>query len=187
MKGKELERRCVLQADRYRRDRDLTMARYGVHGVLVDGQWRPIDSLPDFEGVLPGGRQFIFEAKVCNQASFPLDDDKFKARQYKHLMERSEFGVITFLLIYFPERRLKTKVDAPLLVAFPVNRSMEFWSRFETGEIKRISRDDAIEYGVELQWTEQQVPKPLFLHGIKVLERRLTCDLTTCSPATSSS
>lgn len=176
MNGKDFEKLCQLQMDREERLGRATMSRCGVHAVHVDGQWTPIHSLPDFAGVLLGGREFVFDCKVCHQASFPLDDDKFKARQLKHMLTRSRFGSVCFLLIHFPARPLKTREVAALTVAFPVCADHQFWNRVWTGEAKRITREDALEYGIEVQWTtpkgKRGKPKPDLWPAIMELGRR---------------
>lgn len=114
--------------------------------------WQPIKSLPDFEGALPGGRQFIFETKVCSQASFPLDESKFAERQLKHLLKRSRFDVITFILIHFNKRELKTKSSTARTIAFPVRHDHPFWQAFSRAEVKRISEQDCEQYGINVEW-----------------------------------
>jgi penicillin-binding protein-related factor A (putative recombinase) len=117
------------------------------------GEWRPIQSYPDFEGVLMGGRQFIIEAKVCNAASFPLDDDKFKARQYRHLTRRAKFGAISLIVLHFPVRQLKKSLTPALTVAIPVHPDLPLWEAFDRGEVKRITRTDCELHGLEVLWT----------------------------------
>lgn len=116
--------------------------------------WQPMDSYPDFDGVTaPAGRQFTCDAKVCNQASFPLDaESKSLSRQLRHMMERDRFGVIAFYLIHFPERALATKTDPEATWAFPVSGEHPFWIQFERAEVKRITRQDCEAYAVPVAW-----------------------------------
>lgn len=162
MNGKDFEKLVQQQMDREEARGLATMSRYGTHAVLVEGKWTPIHSLPDFEGVLMGGRQFVFDAKVCSsRASLDLNDEKLKKRQLKHLLTRARFGAIAFLLIHFPERALKTKTVPALTVAFPVSGLMSFWQRVDAGEIKSLGREDALELGFEVAWTNGRGnPKP---------------------------
>lgn len=175
MNGKEFEKLIQQQMDREESRDNATMARYGVHAVFIDEKWTPIHSLPDFEGILPGGRQFVFDAKVCSsRASLDLNDDKLKKRQLKHLLTRAKFGAISFILIHFPERVLKTKTTPALTVAFPVDGRMSFWQRVDSGEIKSLGRQDALEIGVTVSWTEGRGnPKPDLLPAIRQLERMI--------------
>lgn len=153
MTGRDFE---ALVLERFRKDEAdgrCTVSRYGVQVSFVGGEWKPIKSYPDFEGVLPGGRQFIVEAKVCRAASFPLDDDKFKNRQYRHMIRRANFGVISILLVHFPQRELVKRQVASLTVAYPVYSQLRFWEAFDRGEVKRLTRMDCAENGIEVFWT----------------------------------
>lgn len=118
----------------------------------AENTFRPIQSLPDFEGVLaPSGRQFLFDAKVCSAASMDLHSSHVAERQLDHLRKRAAFGAIAFLLIHFPERTLKAGTQAAVTWAFPVCDN-PFWQAFDRGEEKRISRADCEEYGVLVPW-----------------------------------
>lgn len=157
MKAKDFEKVCAYRMEREEKDGVATMTRYGVQASMLDGKWIPITSLPDFEGVLPpDGHQFVFDCKVCSQASFPLDDDKFKRRQFRHMVTRSRFGATCFLLIHFTERVLKQRTDEAMTVAFPVAIDHPFWEQFDRGEVKRISRLDAEQYGFRIEWSVKQ-------------------------------
>ena len=155
LKAKEFERLCIYAMEGAERVGDATMSRYGVQASLQNNEWRPIESLPDFEGILQGGRQFVFDCKVCSQASFPLDDDKFKRRQLKHLLRRAKFGGITFLLIHWNQREMKTRTDEARTVVFPLcgHHAGNFWVRVDAGAEKRITRDACDEYGIDVDWT----------------------------------
>lgn len=156
MNGKELEKVCIYRMEQEEKAGVATMSRYGVQASMFEDEWHPIQSLPDFEGILAGGRQFVMECKVCSQASFPLDDDKFKARQLRHLNKRARFGAISFLLLHFRERQLKTKAEDAITVAFPVHPEHEFWRAFDRGEVKRITRQDVEQYGEPVSWNVVQ-------------------------------
>ncbi len=136
----------------------------------VDG-WRPHQSLPDFEGVLkPRAQQFVFDAKVCNQASFPLDSEsKSQSRQLRHMLTRAEFGAVCFYLIHFPERVLSKSIDPEQTWAFPISASHPFWQAFDRGESKRITRADCEEYAVLVAWNclpGGRTPRPDILSAI---------------------
>lgn len=157
MKSKELEAYCLLDSSWKGNSDRYAMGRYGVQvSQMKDASGNfvmtPISSLPDFEGVIQGGRQFIFDCKVCGSASFSLDNDKFKKRQLTHMMNRSRFGVVCFLLIHFSERRLKTKTDEAATWAFPIHPEEPFWRQFDRGEVRSISRINCEEYGVIVDW-----------------------------------
>lgn len=153
LKGKELEKLCIYRMQQEEVRGVATMSRYGVQTSMVDEKWIPIRSLPDFEGIMFGGRQFVIEVKVCSAASFPLDDDKFKARQLKHLMTRGRFGAVSMLLIHFNGRVLAKKTEPAITWALPVYPEHDFWREFDRGEVKRIARSDCEQYGHEVPWT----------------------------------
>jgi len=152
--GKELEELLLWRA---RQHDELAgrycMGRYGVMATLRDGQWAPIKSLPDFEGVLSGGRQFIFDAKASSQPSYDLSGGTHKSfkHQYKHMQRRARFGVICFVLLHFNERILKTRTDPPFTTLFPIEDNA-FWQAYDAGEQKKISREEAKLYGMEVEW-----------------------------------
>jgi len=159
VKAKEFEEACLYRMRQHEERGEATMSRYGVQASFYkdpkreEMTWRPIQSLPDFEGVIPpSGRQFIFDCKVCSSASFPLDEDKFKRRQLKHLVTRAKFGVICFLLIHFNERILQRGIVTSETWAFPVYAMHPLWRAFDAGETKRITREDCQEYGVKVEW-----------------------------------
>lgn len=120
--------------------------------------WQPYKSMPDFDITLSGGRQCVCDAKVCTQASLPLDEYRAdnkrsnKRKQLEVLYRKARFGAITFLLIHFNPRELKTK-DAPAKTfAFPVYRDHPFWQAFEKGEVKRIGEEECAECAYEVKW-----------------------------------
>jgi len=122
-------------------------------GKAAADQWRPVQSLPDFEGVLaPDGRQFIFDAKVSGDASLSLHDSHVAERQRKHLLTRSQFGAICFLLVHFTPRKLKASQQPAETWAFPVSIDHPFWAAFDRSEVKRITRQDCREYAVPVLW-----------------------------------
>jgi penicillin-binding protein-related factor A (putative recombinase) len=152
------------------------MSRYGV-GARYDGEtggWSPVSSYPDFEGVTPDGRQFIFDAKVCSQPSFKLDRDSslFKL-QFRHLMRRSKFGVTCFLLIHFNGRKLAKKVEPEFTAAIEVREDSRLWEEFDRIERKSISRAEAEMYGIVVPWnkhSERAVKDtPDLMYAIKTL------------------
>lgn len=176
MKGKELEEFCLY---RVRQEEELgraTMSRCGVQASYVDGKWQPIFSLPDFSGLLPHGQEFVFDAKVCGSSSFPLNDDKFKRRQFKHMVTRDRFGAIAFLLIHFTERALKKSYYPAETWAFPVSLNHKFWSAFDAGEVKSITREDCREYAVEVEWNVLpggRTPRPDIVIAVYELAAKL--------------
>lgn len=133
------------------------ITRYGVQAVRSSDAWMVIQSLPDFEGVTRDGRQTIFDTKVCSQSSFSLDKYRMetkgsRARQLKHMLERSQFGVRCFFLIHWNERVLTTRTEPPMTYAFPVAMNHRFWDSFLAGEVKAIRRADCEAYGHRIEW-----------------------------------
>jgi len=154
LKGKELEDLILWRARQYDEPASrYSLGRYGVMASLIAGNWTPIQSLPDFEGVLPGGKQFIFDTKVCSQATYSLSGGTSKSfkNQYKHMRRRDKFGVMCFLLIHYNARELKTKSDPALTVLFPVGDT-PFWEAYDNMEQKGITREDAVAYGTVMEW-----------------------------------
>ena len=156
LKGKEFETLILEAARREEASGGLTLSRYGVQGVTFGDKTILGPSLPDFEGVLAGGRQIIIEAKACKTPGLELRDKNFKDRQYSHMAKRAEFGSLCFLLIHFAERQLVTKRDPGMTVAVPVNARHPFWMLYETGERRTLSREEALTIGQAVPWI---VPK----------------------------
>jgi len=144
--------------------------------ALSMDHWQPMESLPDFEGVIgSNGRQFVFDAKVCNAASFPLDkESKSQSRQLAHMLKRSKFGVTCFYLIHFPERVLATRTDPEVTYAFPIHAKHPFWQGFLRNENKRITREDCAEYAVPVEWNVLpggNKPRPDIVLAVLLLQR----------------
>lgn len=161
--GREFEDACLVDVAHHlakNKEPNFTFSRYGIQSATVfekDGKsfTRPIKSLPDFEGVLaPDGVQFIFDCKVCSQASFGSNEFRkfLEGRQYKHLLKRSEFGAICFLLIHWNARELvRSKVEASTY-ALPVTSSLKFWGDVSNGVELSLSRPACSEYGIYCPW-----------------------------------
>ncbi|GAA5117082.1 Holliday junction resolvase RecU [Luteolibacter yonseiensis] len=177
LKGKEFEQLLMDAADRERRAKRMTMGRYGTNGVTIKDDSDPsgkrtktvlIPSLPDFEGVLYDGRQFIIEAKHCQQTAFDMRKESIKPKQVEHMLERSAFGVPCFLVIHFAERRGQNFFYPAITVAIPVNNSRRAWQDYvDAYAIARrlkqkvkpqgsITRDIAQEWGQLVPW---RIPK----------------------------
>lgn len=160
--------------------------RYGVQMAVVgkdnDGRpsYQPIRSLPDIEGVLPGGRQFIFDAKVCSASKFDLSPYRLsdevrgsKCRQLRHLLRRASLDAIAFFLIHWNSRELKTKSEPAETFAFPVSRRCPFWTSFLRGETKALRRSDCYDLAVRVSWNRRSArerrPRPDVLEAILVM------------------
>lgn len=166
LKGSEFEQLLCDAAARHERAGLLTMGRYGVDGVIVEGKTLLVPSKPDFEGVLalPAGRQFILEAKVCAASKFDIRKDKIKPRQVSHMLLRSQFGVSCWLVIHFTARRLVNSNQPAFTVAIPISNEDPRWRQYvqDMAEAKRsgnapvaqgsISRDEAIRIGRVIRW-----------------------------------
>jgi len=163
LKAKEFEE-LLMQASRRLEGGD--MVRYGTQASIgADGKPMAVQSLPDFEGVFGGGRQFIIEAKVCSQASFPIDKSKIKPRQVSHMLTRSRCGVPCFVLLHFNERRGKTFHEPAETIAIVVSDALPLWQAFldAAAEAKRtktpfvspgsINREMASRIGRRVEWT----------------------------------
>jgi penicillin-binding protein-related factor A (putative recombinase) len=156
--GADFERIVESRLAKYKTARLAHVKRYGVQAVRSQEQWHIIRSKPDFEGVVPGGRQVIFDCKVESSASFDLSQyrpeiDGPKKRQLTHMFERAEYDVYCFFLIHWNPRELATKSEPGITYAFPVDSRMEFWQQFLAGEVRRITRSDCAEYGRSVPWS----------------------------------
>lgn len=171
--GGSLEDLLMKEADRLDNLGILTMARYPVASVMLPGSKFPMQkpSLPDFEGVMSNGRQFIIEAKVSTQASFRVDKDHLKPRQVSHMLTRSKFGVPCFLLIHFNARTGATFHDPPFTVGIPVRHAsaggLELWEKFADDKKGSyhgvITREEAAKLGRPMAWhvpPRCQAPRP---------------------------
>lgn len=162
--AKEFEELLMLAA---KRATGIHMVRYGTQSSIgADGKPMAVQSLPDFDGAFaPNGQQFIIEAKVCAQASFPMTKDKLKPRQVRHLLERSRVGVRSFVIIHFCERIGKNFHEPGETRAFAVNDRDPRWQAFVDAhaEAKRtgnpvvpqgsINRDLAVRISKRVEWT----------------------------------
>lgn len=154
--GKDFEEALLGQATRM--EKELTMGRYGVSVSLINGEWRPVPSKPDFDGTFMGGGQFNVEAKVCTAPSFPLRDDKFKESQYDWMRNKALYGVPCYLIIHFNRREVgKSGIfEEPFTVSIHVHPELQIWRDYEAGTLKSISREMAKEIGTLIPWT---IPK----------------------------
>lgn len=175
MKSKDFEEIILYRMREHEKRQECTMGRYGVQATFRADEtgvqrWAPVSSLPDFEGILPPlGRQFVFEAKVCGQAALAIDDDKFKARQLRHLKTRARYGAISFVLIHWSERVLKTRIDPVVTYAFPVHAEHDFWLSVDRAEVKAITRRSCEEYAVLVPWNTLpggRTPRPDVLAAV---------------------
>ncbi len=159
IKGKEFEKEILFRASKLEEAGILSLGRYGTQVVMMNDDagkpaWQPIPSLPDMEGVIIGpGRQIIIEAKVCSGPHYKIagNDDKHP-KQLSHMLRRAEQGALCFLMIHFNERRMVKKHDPCVTVAIPVRREDYFWRMYLANELKTVSRDDAINYGIQIPW-----------------------------------
>lgn len=161
--AKEFEELLLAAAKRVE-ELGITMSRYGVMATLQDGKWTPLESLPDFEGVFRGGQQFIIEAKVNSQASFPLEKKSLKPRQVAHMLTRAKFGVPCWLVLHWNERILVNRHDPGETIAIPIDDFDPRWRAFVDAyaEARRtksdpkpqgsISRVEASRIGTRIEW-----------------------------------
>lgn len=181
LKGKELEKLCMLDASWHDARHRYAMSRYGVQVSFRNDEQgerklTPLASLPDFEGVLPpSGRQFMMDAKVTSSASFSLHS-YLTARQLSHMLNRADYGAICFLLIHFNERVLKRSTNLAATYAFPIHRNHTFWQECDCGEVKSIGKLDCLEYGVEVVWwmpDRCRTARPDLLSAVRAVRERV--------------
>lgn len=167
--GREFEDACKFRMDHERGRGRGYMWKCGVQSSFMKGEWKPIKSLPDFEG-LAFSRFFVLECKACSQASFSLDDDKFKRRQLRHMLGVDEYGGLSLLALHFNGRTLKRGEEPPETWAIPVTMKSELWMSHDRGETKRITREDCREYGILIEWNAPdgcRVERPDLLAAIE--------------------
>lgn len=173
--AKQFEDDCLERMRKEEARGNATMSRYGVQVSMVGEQLIQVPSLPDFEGVLLGGRQFVFDCKRTGASSLSIDDHKFKDRQLRHMLTRARFGAVCFVLIHWSERVLKTRTDPEVTWAFPIHPEHEFWRAVDRKEVKAITREDCEEHGELVPWDTfpgERKPRPNVLAAIKNLVER---------------
>lgn len=192
LKGKEFE---SLVAERLEKLKEQGRAHFNKYGVQVVGspdrshpsgiRWDPIRSFPDFEGVMTNGRQVIFDTKVCSQASFDLSKYRWegtksgpRARQLRHMLDRSMYRVPCYFLMHWNAREGKTFSEPSETYLFPVSNDIDFWLRFLRAEVKSINRKDCETYGTAVLWDKigmERTYRPDLLRAIEkdVAERNL--------------
>lgn len=167
LSGSEFEEHINFRLARYEEAGLISAGKYGVMtGYRFDANLKMmvlqrVPSLPDYEGVVKGGRQFIFDAKVCSKSSFAwgpyrLDIKGARCRQLKHLMERAKFGVVCFFLFHWTKREGKTFAELPETWAVPVHHDQEYWRLVAGGDIKSLNRGDCKLLGVRVPWMKPQ-------------------------------
>lgn len=161
LKGKEFEALVLFRANHMESAGILTMTRYGVQAVMMNSklppykpEWQVIKSLPDFDAcIAPSGRQLIVECKVCSQASYPIfQNDKKHPKQIAHMMKRSEFGALCYLLVHFNARDLVKKSEAAETFGLRVAATEPFWVNQLNAAKLSLSRLDAEMYGIRVPW-----------------------------------
>lgn len=160
--GKDNFEDLLLQAAERMSDR-LTMGRYGVTAIRRGpNDIMCIPSKPDFDGTFMGGAQFNVEAKVESGASFSLGEESFKESQYSWMRNKSLYGVPCFLVVHFNARTGKTFDDPAFTVSIHVHPELQIWRDYESGDLKRIPRELALEIGTAVPWTiPGRAKKPL--------------------------
>lgn len=152
-RGKDLEDE-VLRAIKY--DPRVCGGRYGVMTYLVEGEWKPRKSLPDIEGNILTGRQFITEAKTVSDSSLQLANRISKDNAWKQLetlLVRADWNAITFYLIHFNQRQLKRRTAPAATYAFPVHPLHPFWRGFLRGDFKHINIQTCEAWGaIRVAW-----------------------------------
>ena len=172
MNAKEWEALCLRSC---RVNGEATAARYGtVSCRLPGGEVVERKSLPDIEGVLVTGRQFVFDCKYVSGPSLNVTEFRQggrRKRQLDHLRERSRYNAICGFAIYFAVRTLARSVQPEMLAWLPVECG-DLWDLVSNGEISRIHRDEVSRLGVEIPWVHRprwKYPRPGILQVIRSL------------------
>ena len=177
MKGKEWEKICKDELRRLAKLGQLCWGSYGVKAYMdpETKQWRPKRSLPDIEGILPGGRQWMFDCKVVSQSSwiYESSDRKSQLAQKEHMMDRSKFGGIGFFLVHFPERVLDSKSWDQSTWAVPVNEHNGLWLGSHPNT-SRLHRDQMHLFAHPVEWGKfgrSRTLRPDIMQAIKDVGR----------------
>lgn len=100
LQGKRAEAAVEFMADRYRQAGVATIWRQGTIAIPTRGGWKPINSLPDFGGVIHGkGRAVAFDVKSTTKPTYR--HSKTRAHQLEHLWKVHEAGGLAGLLIEY--------------------------------------------------------------------------------------
>lgn len=172
LSGKDFEKVILDQAARYEKAKLLTLGRYGVSGAMIGGQWTPIPSYPDFEGVAANGRQIILEAKTTSQKSLPLNEKSIKPRQVMHMEKRRRFGALCGILCFHHGRELKSGAVESRLMLYPVDRGIPWVDTYISHQANKRGHAGSIEpeAGFEIEWVKAPRAR---IHGpdlIQVIE-----------------
>ena len=98
LQGKRAESVVEFMADRYRQAGIATIWKQGTIAIPTKLGWKPINSLPDFGGVLHGsGRYIAFDVKSTTQRHY--HHPKERGHQLEQLWRVSRAGGIAGLLI----------------------------------------------------------------------------------------
>jgi len=182
LKGKEFEALILFRASKLEETKLLSLCRYGVQAMMIKNpatgalETKTIPSLPDFDGcIAPDGRQLIIEAKVCSQSSYSiLSNDKKHPKQLDHMLLRSEFGALCYLLIHFNGRVLVRQTIEPVTYAIMVRHDSHFWRMYQAGQVKSIAREDAALWGIEVPWNLWSTRASKFTPDLSVLIPKYT-------------
>ena len=153
LKGKEWENEVLKSCEI---EPHICGGRYGVKASGTPDNMRMVKSLPDLEGCVCSGVQWIAEAKVITtSASYSITsrikhDGSYK--QLSHLLERSEYGAITMFLLHFNQRELSKSTVSPCSFAVPVHPRHPLWQSILLMEQLSITRADCTFHGVPIEW-----------------------------------
>ena len=130
----------------------------------------------DFDGLLPSGRAFDFDCKVCSGSSFPLNqyrEDigiKSKTNQIIYMFGRAKYRSIAGFLIHWNERIMKTAEHPPATYWFPVDRRIRFWRAWGSMDVNSINRRDCEIYGYRVSWTKRKLERTFRPDVLSVLK-----------------
>ncbi|MEM1225979.1 MAG: hypothetical protein AAGJ40_09780 [Planctomycetota bacterium] len=165
--GKEFEDIVKKRMDDESDSQNVCIDRSGVKAAIRERRddgtvvAQVMKSRVDFDGLLPAGRAFDFDCKVCSGASFPLNQyredigTKSKTNQMEYLMRRSRFRSLAGFLIHWNSRELRTKTEPAETFWFPVDQRMRFWRSFMLMDVRSINRSACRTYGYEVRWNRR--------------------------------
>lgn len=111
IQGERAESVVKFMADRYREAGIATLWQQGTIAIPTRSGWKPINSLPDFGGVLHGsGRAIAFDVKSTTKPRYT--HPKSRSHQLQHLWKVHAAGGVAGLLIQWldnhPDRQIES-------------------------------------------------------------------------------
>lgn len=96
--GDRLEEQLELLHNRYRADRLALIEHSGTRAIHTRDGWQPVDSAPDYNGCLWGGRWARFDAKHCLEDTY-RHDTRTRGHQLIDIWDAYQAGAVAGILV----------------------------------------------------------------------------------------